>query len=174
MISLLAKNFYTGLQTAVGTVYLAWGPKGLLLIEFPISSERVFLRSLKNRFGFGVDAVRDDRSSAAAKAALRRYFDGEKEVFRGVRLDMAAGTPFEQAVWRELRRIPYGRTWSYGHLARAIGRPNAARAVGGACGRNPLAPIIPCHRVVGSRGELTGYSGKGGLALKRRLIDMEA
>ncbi len=172
MISLLAKFFYTGLKTAVGTVYLAWGPKGLLLIEFPVSRERVFLRSLKNRFG--VEAVRDDRSNAAAKAALRRYFDGEREGFKGVRLDMATGTPFEQAVWRGLRRIPYGRTWSYDHLARAIGRPGAARAVGGACGRNPLAPVIPCHRVVGSKGELTGYSGKGGLALKRRLIDMEA
>ncbi len=80
---MLAKNFYTGLKTAVGTVYLAWGPKGLLLIEFPVSSERVFLRSMKNRFGFGVDAVRDDRSGAAAKTALRRYFDGEREGFKG-------------------------------------------------------------------------------------------
>ncbi|MHC4277599.1 MAG: methylated-DNA--[protein]-cysteine S-methyltransferase [Planctomycetota bacterium] len=169
---MLAKIFYTGLKTAVGTVYLAWGPKGLLFVEFPVSSERVFLRSIKSRFG--VKAARDDRSNAAAKAALRCYFDGEKEVFKGLRLDLTTGTPFEQAVWRGLRRIPYGRTWSYGHLARAIDRPNAARAVGRACGRNPLAPIIPCHRVVGSKGELTGYSGKGGLSLKRRLIDMEA
>ncbi len=166
--------FYTGFPASVGVVYLAWGPKGLLLIEFPVSSEGAFLRSLKRRFGVGA-ATRDDRSNAAVKAALRRYFDGEREeVFKGVRLDTAVGTPFEQAVWRGMRRIPYGRTWSYGRLARAIGRPRAARAVGRACGRNPLPPIIPCHRVVGSRGELTGYSGKGGVALKKRLINLEA
>lgn len=164
--------FYTSLPVAVGVANIAWGPDGFLLIDFPGVSGKSFLKSLKRRFG--VDAVRDDNSHAAVKTALRRYFDGHREVFKGVRADLSTGTPFEQAVWKEIRRIPYGKTCSYGQLARKIGRPDAARAVGRACGKNPLPPIIPCHRVVGSTGRLVGYSGSGGVTLKRKLLEMEA
>lgn len=164
--------FYTSFPTAIGVVHLAWGPKGLLLLQFPGVSEKSFLRDLESRFC--AEAVRDDGPQAAVKAALRRYFEGRMEVFAGVRVDLSAGTPFEQAVWRGMRRIPYGRTCSYGELARTIGRPGAARAVGRACGRNLLPPIVPCHRVVGSTGGLVGYSGRGGVALKKRLLAMEA
>lgn len=164
--------FYTNFPAAVGIVNVAWGPGGLLLIDFPGVSEKSFLKSLKHRFC--VDAVRDDNSHAAVKAALRQYFDGHREVFKGVRVDLSTGTPFEQAVWKEIRRIPYGKTCSYGQLARKIDRPGAARAIGGACGRNPLPPIIPCHRVVGSTGRLVGYSGSGGVTLKKKLLEMES
>jgi methylated-DNA-[protein]-cysteine S-methyltransferase len=81
------------------------------------------------------------------------------------------GTPFQLAVWQALRSIPYGETRTYGRLAAEIGRPDAARAVGAANGRNPISVIIPCHRVVGSTGALTGYAG--GLSAKRRLLDLE-
>jgi methylated-DNA-[protein]-cysteine S-methyltransferase len=81
------------------------------------------------------------------------------------------GTPFQHQVWRELRSIPYGRTISYGELARRLGRPSAQRAVGAANGRNPLPIVIPCHRVIGSDGTLTGYAG--GLGIKRRLLEIE-
>ncbi len=81
------------------------------------------------------------------------------------------GTPFQLAVWQALGEIPYGETRTYGAIARKLGRPGAARAVGAACGRNPLWLIIPCHRAVGADGALTGYAG--GLALKRRLLDLE-
>lgn len=80
---------------------------------------------------------------------------------------------FDQAVWKACAEIPRGQTRSYGWIARRIGRPGAARAVGGALGRNPFAPAVPCHRVVGADGRLTGYSGRGGVAAKRRLLERE-
>jgi methylated-DNA-[protein]-cysteine S-methyltransferase len=101
---------------------------------------------------------------------LHAYFAGELREF-----DLplaAAGTPFQREVWEALRRIPYGETIGYGELAAAVGRPHAARAVGAANGRNPIAVVVPCHRVIGASGALTGYGG--GLARKRLLLDLEA
>lgn len=97
------------------------------------------------------------------------YFDGELTTF-DVPL-AAVGTPFQRSVWAALRRIPYAETRSYGQLAQAIGRPEAARAVGAANGANPLGIIVPCHRVVGADGSLTGYGG--GLERKRFLLEFE-
>lgn len=88
-----------------------------------------------------------------------------------VPLDLSAGTPFQQGVWRALLTIPCGQTRSYGELARALGRPKAARAVGAAVGRNPISVLVPCHRVVGAGGALTGYAG--GLARKADLLRRE-
>jgi methylated-DNA-[protein]-cysteine S-methyltransferase len=100
---------------------------------------------------------------------LAEYFAGERQEFD---LPLAPrGTGFQTLVWRTLLRIPYGETWSYGELARAIRRPAASRAVGAANGRNPIPIIMPCHRVIGSNGSLTGYGG--GLPIKRWLIDHE-
>jgi methylated-DNA-[protein]-cysteine S-methyltransferase len=104
------------------------------------------------------------------RAQLAEYFDGRRR-----RFDLPLkpiGTPFELAVWRALEAIPYGETISYGELAARIGRPEAARAVGVANARNPIAVIIPCHRVIGADGSLTGYGG--GLERKRLLLDLEA
>lgn len=103
------------------------------------------------------------------RAQLAEYFVGEREVFD---LPMTLeGTAFQREVWQALRGIPYGQTSSYGDLAARLGRPNAARAVGLANGRNPLSIIVPCHRLVGADGSLTGYGG--GLARKRYLLDLE-
>lgn len=100
---------------------------------------------------------------------LREYFDGSRTRFD---LPLAPeGTPFQKAVWEELARIPFGQRVSYGELARRIGRPRAIRAVGAANGANPIAIVIPCHRVIGSDGSLTGYGG--GLPIKRWLLDHE-
>jgi len=100
---------------------------------------------------------------------LDAYFEGKRRDFD---LELAPeGTPFQQRVWRELRAIPYGETISYGELARRIGRPNAFRAVGAANGRNPISIIVPCHRVIGSNGSLTGFGG--GLDTKRALLEHE-
>jgi methylated-DNA-[protein]-cysteine S-methyltransferase len=100
---------------------------------------------------------------------LHAYFDGELTEFDvNLRLD---GTAFQQRVWSALLEIPYGETESYGQLARRIGQPTASRAVGLANGRNPVAIIVPCHRVIGSTGNLTGYGG--GLHRKRQLLDLE-
>src|SRR5437016_12394309 len=100
---------------------------------------------------------------------LTVYFAGQLETF-----DLALapdGTPFQRRIWDELRKIPYGETISYGELARRIGNPNASRAVGLANGSNPIPIIIPCHRVIGSNGKLTGYGG--GLPIKEKLLALE-
>ena len=100
---------------------------------------------------------------------MRAYFAGELRRF-DLPLDLA-GTDFQRRVWLELTRIPYGETRSYQDLARAIGSPKAVRAVGAANGANPVAIVVPCHRVIGAGGKLVGYGG--GLPLKRRLLDLE-
>jgi methylated-DNA-[protein]-cysteine S-methyltransferase len=101
---------------------------------------------------------------------LAEYFAGRRTAF-GLPLAMA-GSPFQRRVWRALQEIPYGETTSYGEIARRVGVPSAPRAVGVANGQNPVAVIVPCHRVIGADGSLTGYGG--GLERKRRLLDLEA
>lgn len=105
----------------------------------------------------------------AAEAQLREYFAGARRTFD---LPLAPhGTAFQQRVWAALRAIPYGETRTYGELAAAIGSPNASRAVGMANHRNPISIVIPCHRVIGANGTLTGYAG--GLEIKRKLLALE-
>ena len=100
---------------------------------------------------------------------LQDYFSGNRRAFD---LPLAPkGTPFQQLVWQELCQIPYGQTRTYGEIAAAIGKPRAARAVGMACNRNPIWLLIPCHRVVGRNGALTGYAG--GLDMKCKLLELE-
>ncbi|MEV0742640.1 methylated-DNA--[protein]-cysteine S-methyltransferase [Streptomyces sp. NPDC050549] len=114
--------------------------------------------------------TRDDAPFSSAIDELQAYFAGElKEFTLELRLH---GTPFQRAVWDQLRRIPYGETRSYGDLADALGTPGASRAVGLANGKNPIGIIVPCHRVVGANGSLTGYGG--GLDRKQRLLDFES
>jgi methylated-DNA-[protein]-cysteine S-methyltransferase len=119
-------------------------------------------------------AVQGERNEAhpvlrEAEIELRNYFAGKLRVFR-VPLNME-GTDFQKSVWNKLREIPYGETRSYARIAGDIGRPKAVRAVGAANGGNPLAIVVPCHRVIGSNGKLTGYGG--GLPLKKRLLELE-
>ncbi|HUA39996.1 MAG TPA: methylated-DNA--[protein]-cysteine S-methyltransferase [Streptosporangiaceae bacterium] len=117
----------------------------------------------------GVPGDPDAAPFAAAARQLAAYFAGQLTEFD---LPLApAGTPFQRRVWAALQTIPYGQTWSYAQLADKIGQPTAVRAVGLANGRNPIALVIPCHRVIGSDGSLTGYGG--GLDRKRFLLDLE-
>ena len=114
---------------------------------------------------------RDDTAEPfeAAREQLAEYFAGERTTFD---LPLAPhGTPFQRSVWAALQEIPYAKTWSYGELAEHIGNPKASRAVGLANGRNPIGIVIPCHRVIGRSGSLTGYGG--GLERKRSLLDLE-
>ena len=123
------------------------------------------------RLGFGAASVPQGDAAAVASALiqLEQYFAGERTEFD---LDLAlAGTEFERRVWDEVRAIPYGQTASYAEIAARVGRPGACRAVGRANARNPVAVIVPCHRVVGSDGSLTGYAG--GLEMKRALLELE-
>jgi methylated-DNA-[protein]-cysteine S-methyltransferase len=116
-----------------------------------------------------VDSERDDAGRADVVEQLEAYFAGSRSTF-DVALDLQ-GTEFQRSVWAGLLEIPYGETISYGELARRVGRPGASRAVGLANGRNPVAIIVPCHRVIGANGTLTGYGG--GLDRKVWLLDHE-
>jgi methylated-DNA-[protein]-cysteine S-methyltransferase len=119
---------------------------------------------------FGKFTFEETSQASAAAKALHRYFAGDLRALDGVEVD-TGGTPFQQSVWRALRRIPAGTTWSYARLAQEIGRPSATRAVAAANGANPVSIVIPCHRVIGSDGSLTGYGG--GLPRKQWLLAHE-
>ncbi|HEU0132203.1 MAG TPA: methylated-DNA--[protein]-cysteine S-methyltransferase [Mycobacteriales bacterium] len=142
-------------------------PVGALLLE----SDGAALTGL----WFGVKPVsgeRDDDDPVLAEAAaqLGAYFARDLKEFD---LPLAPrGTPFQLAVWEQLRLIPYGETISYGELARRVGSPKASRAVGAANGRNPIGIVVPCHRVIGANGTLTGFGG--GMDAKRTLLDLES
>jgi methylated-DNA-[protein]-cysteine S-methyltransferase len=150
---------YSYLDTPVGVLLLAANEDGLREITFS-KHPRVPPKS---------DWQEAPAGFSEAIRQLRAYFAGELEEFR-IRL-APQGTEFQQRVWTELSRIPYGQTVSYGELARRIGSPNACRAVGLANGSNPIPIIIPCHRVIGANGKLTGYGG--GLPVKEKLLALE-
>jgi methylated-DNA-[protein]-cysteine S-methyltransferase len=129
----------------------------------------LYMHEQRHRPVESVFGTRDDSRSQDVKEQLSAYFDGDLKEF-DVPLAFE-GTEFQRRVWAELLRIPYGETTSYGELAERLGRPTAARAVGLANGKNPISIIVPCHRVVGAGGSLTGYGG--GLPRKRFLLSFE-
>jgi methylated-DNA-[protein]-cysteine S-methyltransferase len=149
--------FETGL---IGTLTLAGDEKGLRHIFFQKENQPLSIRA---------DWKRMPDFFLAVKAQLLAYFKGDLKQFD---LSLApVGTPFQLKVWEALKTIPYGTLASYKSIAQAIGNSKAVRAVGGANGKNPIPIIVPCHRVIGADGSLTGYGG--GLETKRRLIDLE-
>ncbi len=154
---------YHDLDTPIGVLRLIGGEDSVDRIDLP------------NRAGEAPDpawTAANGTLPAALKEARRQldeYFDGRRREF-----DLplgAGGTAFQRRVWAELRRIPFGETISYGELAARIGKPTASRAVGAANGRNPLPVVVPCHRVIGGDGRLTGFGG--GLSTKQALLDLE-
>jgi len=152
--------WYDELPTPIGQLRLVADREGL---------REVWFESGKHRKSPSPDWVRAARPLAEARRQLEEYFAGDRTRFE-LKLH-PIGTPFQLAVWAELGRIPYGVTISYAELARRIGQPAAMRAVGAANGRNPIPIILPCHRVIGSNGSLTGFGG--GLPTKRFLLSME-
>jgi methylated-DNA-[protein]-cysteine S-methyltransferase len=155
---------------------LVAGEAGLRVIRFMDESHGALDSRGKSEVDFTSDSIedsnlRDDSDSLLVEAAsqLRAYFEGSLREFH-LPLEMD-GTEFQVHVWKLLCEIPYGETRSYRELARALGKPQAVRAVGAANGANPLPIVVPCHRVIGADGSLTGYGG--GLALKKRLLELE-
>ncbi len=148
---------YTTIDSPIGELLLAGGERGL---------RRLWM----SPFRIQPDWTHDPDTFANVHHQLDQYFAGERSEF-DVQLDLV-GNRFELSVWDALLGIPHGETASYGDIARRIGAPSAARAVGMANGRNPVAVIVPCHRVIGSNGSLTGYGG--GLERKRFLLELEA
>jgi len=151
---------YDFLATPIGRLLLAGDAAGLRCIAFEDARQAGCI---------GAGWRRDAGALRSAREQLAAWFAGELTVF-----DIALapqGTPFQRAVWAELQRLPYAGTISYGELAQRLGRPAARRAVGAANGANPLPIVVPCHRVIGADGQLTGFGG--GLALKRWLLQHE-
>ena len=148
-------------ESPLGPLEIVAGDAGITALNFVSRSKGPASKTSESaaRPPLLVEAVRE----------LEEYFAGERRVFT-VRLDLR-GTPFELAVWRALLQVPFGQTVSYGELGRSVGKPGAARAVGGANHRNPVSIIVPCHRVIGADGGLTGYGG--GLWRKEWLLEHE-
>jgi methylated-DNA-[protein]-cysteine S-methyltransferase len=152
--------YYDYLPTPIGKLLLAMDGQGLRHIHFETGREQL---EPGEEWEPGAGALHETR------AQLKAYFAGKLTTFD---LPLAPhGTEFQQRVWLELVRIPYGTTTSYGEIARELGDKQATRAVGAANGRNPLPIIVPCHRVIGADGSLTGFGG--GLPIKRWLLDHE-
>ncbi len=153
----------------VGWMGLAWSPHGLVLTT-PLVATAETASQWLHALSTGPRPTTIESATEPAATALAAYFAGDPLAYRGP-LDLSGLSPFAQRALAEVRRIPHGETRTYGWLARRVGRPQAARAAGGAIGANPLAPLIPCHRVVGATGRLTGY--RWGIALKRWLLALE-
>ena len=154
-------------HSPIGTLTLAVRDRALCALVFA-DGWRDRRARLEHRFG-AVELRRAD-DPAHVLSALAAYFEGDLHVLDGIAVD-AGGTPYQRAVWDALRRIPPATTVSYGAIARALGRPAAVRAVGTANGANPVGIVVPCHRVIGADGTLTGYAG--GLERKRWLLAHE-
>jgi methylated-DNA-[protein]-cysteine S-methyltransferase len=153
---------YRRLESPLGRLLVVGDEKGLRFLEFE-KGERAFPPRKEWRRDDGFLLFRD------VEEQLQGYFSGRRRRFR---LELAPeGTPFQRRVWEELVRIPYGETLTYTELARRAGRPSAIRAAGAANGRNPISIVIPCHRVLGKDGSLTGYGG--GLSRKETLLELE-
>ena len=149
-------TIFTILDSPIGPLSVAKNERGEV-------TEIHFAAKTKN------DWRRDDSAFDDVATQLREYFAGKRRAFD---LPLApSGTPFQLSVWNVLRKIPYGRTLSYLDVANAIGKPAACRAVGAANGANPLPIVVPCHRVIGANGSLTGFGG--GIDVKRRLLALE-
>jgi methylated-DNA-[protein]-cysteine S-methyltransferase len=155
------QRFYTSIDSPIGE---------LLLLGDGNALRGLYMQDGRKPVKIASRWERSEAPFADVREQLQEYFAGERTTFDDLPLALD-GAQFERRVWRALQDIPYGETASYGEIARRVGRPDAARAVGLANGRNPIAVIVPCHRVIGANGALVGYGG--GLERKRLLLELE-
>ena len=163
----------TTLQSAVGPLFLAASAHGLVALEFDarVAGQQTIRPNLRDLREEKRDFVFEESAPALGTyiLELEEYFSGKRREF-AFPLDLR-GTDFQRACWHALLEIPYGETRTYADIARAVGKPTAFRAVGMANNRNPVAIVVPCHRVIASDGTLCGYGG--GLDVKRKLLELE-
>lgn len=162
------KLFYATANLELGRFTLAATESGLCALRLPGPGEGIFLRKLVETLA--ADPENAPHRMSHAIAQLEEFLGGSRREFE-IDVD-PTGSEFQLRVWRELLTIPFGETRTYGDIAAALGSPGAARAVGLACGKNPIAIVIPCHRVVAAGGRIGGYGG--GIEWKRRLLALEA
>ena len=159
------------IPTPIGQIMVAADPEGNLRAALFGEDDEVIRRQLRLQYAQTVITLEPARNPSGLCAAISSYFDGKLDVIDAIPVE-TGGTPFQRLVWRALRDIPCGTTISYGELANRIGQSAAVRAVGAANGANPVAVVVPCHRVIGANGSLTGYGG--GIERKRWLLDHES
>jgi AraC family transcriptional regulator, regulatory protein of adaptative response / methylated-DNA-[protein]-cysteine methyltransferase len=153
--------------TEIGPALAAWTDRGLCLLRLMALDRTKAIRELQERYPHS-RLVADEAGAEAVFQHVEAFLAGKKNGKLDIDLE---GTPFQKKVWQALRRIPHGQTKTYQQIARQIGKPRAVRAVGNACGANPVGILVPCHRVVGSDGSLGGYYW--GLKTKQKLLDRE-
>ena len=158
---------YDLIESPIGSLFVATTDRGVCEIGFDPEPEAEVERLARLH---GARVLRSPRPVQNVRRELDEYFEGRRRDF-DLRVDLTALPAFQQLVLAELQRVPYGDTDTYGGLARRIGSPRAARAVGGALNRNPVPIVVPCHRVVGASGSLVGYAG--GLERKEKLLALE-
>ena len=160
--------FYSYMETPVGQILIGSSEIGVARIMLPEREKSDLISRLKADFPEST-LINDEKKNLTVREQLQKYFNCTLTEF-SVPLDLH-GTDFQKSVWHKVAKVPYGHTRSYGDIARSIGHPKAYRAVGAAMRDNPIPIIIPCHRIIGSNGSLTGF--RGGLPMKKRLLQLE-
>lgn len=162
---------YTLFDTAIGRCAIAWTERGIARIQFPEASDDKAVQRLAR--GDELAHEKPPAPIARAIARIARHLDGDAQDFRDLPLDFGDVPSFHERVYRAALEIPSGCTVSYGEIARRIGVPGAARAVGQALGKNPFPIVVPCHRVLAAKGKAGGFSAPGGLSTKRMILAVE-
>jgi O-6-methylguanine DNA methyltransferase len=168
----MADQGFALFDTEIGRCGIAWNERGIAGVQLPEARESATRTRLRKRFPDAVESAPSPpvlRAQAGIVALLR----GEPSDLSGARLDMSGVPPFHARVYEAARRVPPGATLSYGEIAKQIGSPGSARAVGQALGRNPFAIIVPCHRVLAAGGKLGGFTAEGGVTTKQRMLAIE-
>jgi O-6-methylguanine DNA methyltransferase len=165
--------YYSIAETAIGWIGIAGNEKGLRRLVLPVPTRENALAELNRYFQPCEKLAQVDSQFISIVTKIKNYFDGKKIQFETEIINLEGYTSFQKNILLKTREIPYGITQTYGWLAEQSGYPKAYRAVGGVMRFNPLPLIIPCHRVLGSQGKLTGFSATGGLALKRKMLELE-
>lgn len=163
---------YCLFDSAIGICGVAWTPRGVARLLLPEADATTTEQRLRGA-GVAHGAEKPPRVVATAVTRVRRHLEGRRAALSDIVLDLTDSIPFHRKVYEVLRGIGWGETVSYGTLAGLAGAPGAARAVGTALKHSPVAIIIPCHRVVAAGGKVGGYTAHGGLATKRRLLEIE-
>lgn len=159
-------------DTAIGCCGIAWSERGLAGVQLPEAREALTRARMRRLFP-GVAETAPPPAVREAAARIAALLRGERDDLRDIALDMSGVSPFEVRVYELVRGIAPGETLTYGEVADRLGEPGAARAVGRALGRNPFAPVVPCHRVLAAGGKSGGFSAEGGVATKLRMLQIE-